>query len=92
MGCERAIDHAQRLCLLAGHLSVEELRRVGIITPTHDSRVRLLRGSDTLDLWSPATDATPSAVGVVSACADTLPVEKQADLAGLLGPAELRRV
>ena len=57
---EGPLDHAERLCLQAGRLSVEELRRVGIITRPHDSRVRLVKRDELLEGWSPATDTTPS--------------------------------
>ena len=57
---EGPLDHAERLCLQAGRLSVEELRRVGIITRPHDSRVRLVKRDDLPKDWSPATDPTTS--------------------------------
>ncbi len=57
---EGSLDHAEKLCLQSGQLSIERLRRTGIIAPPKDQKVRLVRRDELPDGWSPTADATPT--------------------------------
>lgn len=50
------LDHAERLCLQSGTLSVEGLRRAGLIAPPLDKKVRLLQREELPTSWRPDRD------------------------------------